>query len=291
MKEDKHQVITLAAVWECRFKRSLILLIICLATFTGMQAQCLDKDIFVNGEQIIYDVYFKWGVMMPKAGTASMTIKETTYKGTPAWNTYILINTSGMVDKFFSIRDTMQNYMTKENPRLIYSGKRTSEGGYYEMDDLNYTYSDHETFIHAVRKNLNRVRADTVFSGGGCVLDLLGALMYARMFDWEKITVGYQYPLQVGMGESLIKVNYRYEGQRIIERDNTKFRTRLFIIDIYDDAFTESKAAMEIWIGDDDNHVPIKIRAKLKIGAMETHYKSSEKLRHPLRCRIDLPKK
>lgn len=45
-----------------------------------------------------------------------------------------------------------------------------------------------------------------------------------------------------------------------------KYRTRHFYIDIYDDAFTQSKEAAEIWIGDDENHIPIKIRAKLKIG-------------------------
>jgi hypothetical protein len=184
----------------------------------------------------------------------------------------------------------MQNYLTKDKPRLLYSGKRTLEGGYYEMDDLSYSYKNNETHIHAIRKNRNRVKTDTVLVGGECVLDLLGSLMYARTFNWENFSAGHKYSLQVGMGKSLIHVSYRYEGQRIVERDKIKFRTRLFIVDIYDDAFTESKSAMEIWIGDDDNHIPVKIRAKLKIGAMETFYKSAQNLRYPLTCRIEMPK-
>lgn len=291
MKEDKHQV-AVQIVAVCHFKRIVTIIIILVAVLQGqIKGQCFENaDIFVDGEKITYDVYFKWGIMMPKAGTASLTVKETKYQGVPAWHTYILISTSGMVNKMFSIRDTMQNYMTKEKPRLLYSGKRTHEGGYYEMDDLTYTYKDNKTYIHAIRKNLNRVRADTVLVGGECVLDLLGSLMYARMFDWEKFSIGYEYPLQVGMGKSLINVSYRYEGQQIVERDNVKFRTRLFIVDIFDDAFTESKEAMEIWIGDDDNHIPVKIRAKLKIGAMEIYYKSAQNLRYPLTCRIEMPK-
>ncbi|MDH6305914.1 hypothetical protein M2459_002701 [Parabacteroides sp. PF5-5] len=291
MKEDRQKVeVPAAAVRECHFKRFSFVILCCLVGwFAQAQKQCLDLNVFAKGEQMEYDLYFKWGLLMPKAGTASMTIKDTNYKNTPAWHTFLLLNTSGMVDKVFSIRDTMQNFISKENPRLLYSGKRSYEGGYYEMDDLNYTYKDNKAHIHAVRKNLSRVRADTVLVAGECVLDLLGSFMFARSFDWTNIEVGVQYPLEVGMGKSLINVAYRYAGQRIIERGNVKYRTRLIIIDIYDDAFTESKEAMELWIGDDDNHLPIKMRAKLKIGAMEAYYKSSKNLRYPLNCRVEIP--
>lgn len=227
---------------------------------------------------------------MAKGGNASMTIKESTYNNTPAWHTHLLLNTSGMVDKAFRIRDTIENYATRERPRLLYSSKRTNEGGYYEKDSMTYTYKDNKTYIHSLRRNLNRVKVDTILIGGECVMDLLGSFMLVRSFAWENLDIGVSYPLEVGMGRYMIKVSYRYEGQRIIERDNIKFRTRLFIVDIYDEAFTESKEAMEIWIGDDDNHLPVKMRAKLKIGAMEAYYNSSKNLKHPLTCRIEMPK-
>ncbi|MDR1161462.1 MAG: DUF3108 domain-containing protein [Tannerellaceae bacterium] len=292
MKEDKHQAAAPAAIWECRFKRIAAIVMILTAILQGqIQGQCFeDATVFTNGEKTTYDVYFKWGLMMPKAGTASLTVKETTYQGTPAWHTHVLINSSGMVTTFFSIRDTMQNYLTKEKPRLLYSGKRTLEGGYYEMDDLTYSLKGDQTGIHAIRRSRTQVKTDTMLIGGACVLDLLGSLMYARTFNWENFSIGQGHSLQVSMGKSLIRVNYRYEGQRIVERDKVKFRTRLFIVDIYDEAFTESKEAMEIWIGDDNNHIPVKIRAKLKIGAMETYYRSAQNLRYPLTCRIEMPK-
>jgi hypothetical protein len=295
MKEDKHQA-AVPAARECHFKRIIVAILILTAFSQGHiqgqqeQGVCFnDATVFADGEKITYDVYFKWGIMTPKAGIATLAVKETKYQGVPAWNTCVLINSSGMVNTFFSIRDTIQNYLTKEKPRLLYSGKRTLEGGYYEMDDLAYSYKNNETYIHVMRKNHNRVKADTVLVSETCVLDLLGSLMYVRTFNWENFSAGHKYSLQVGMGKSLIHVNYRYEGQRIVERDKAKFRTRLFIVDIYDDAFTESKEAIEIWIGDDDNRIPVKIRAKLKIGAMETYYKSAQNLRYPLTCRIEMP--
>lgn len=228
---------------------------------------------------------------MPKAGNALMSVRESVYNNTPVWHTHLLINTSSFLDNFFKIRDTVENFTTRQNPRLLYSSKRSSEGGYYQVDNLTYTYRDNQTYVHSFRRNKNAVKIDTVLVGGDCVMDLLGSFLLARSFNWDDLDIGVSYPLQVGMGRSMIKVNYRYEGQRIVERDNVKYSTRLFIIDIYDDAFTESKEAMELWIGDDENHIPVKMRAKLKIGAMEAYYRSSRNLKYPLSCRIEIPKK
>ena len=57
------------------------------------------------------------------------------------------------------------------------------------------------------------------------------------------------------------------------------------------DSKNDAKEAAEVWIGDDENHIPVKIRAKLKIGAAEVYYKDSYNLRAPLTCRIVVQKK
>ena len=93
------------------------------------------------------------------------------------------------------------------------------------------------------------------------------------------------------VGRELVNARFRYTGQQIVEHKEAKFRTRHFYIDIYDEAFSQAKEAAEVWIGDDENHIPVKIRAKLKIGAAEVYYKDSYNLRAPLTCRIVVQKK
>lgn len=43
--------------------------------------------------------------------------------------------------------------------------------------------------------------------------------------------------------------------------------------------------------GKDSEEFPVKVRAKLKIGAAEVYYKDSYNLRAPLNCRIVVSKK
>ena len=93
--------------------------------------------------------------------------------------------------------------------------------------------------------------------------------------------------MTVAIGKDLVKISCRYQGQAVVERGNIKYRTLHFSVDIYDKAFTQTKAAAELWIGDDDNFIPVKIRSKLKIGYAEVHYRNASGLKAPLHCRIE----
>ena len=88
------------------------------------------------------------------------------------------------------------------------------------------------------------------------------------------------------MGHDLVKVNLRYHGPAVVERDKARYRTHHFSIDIHDDAFTQTRSAAELWVGDDENFLPIKIRAKLKIGYAEVYFRSAARLKAPMSCLV-----
>lgn len=274
---------------DCLFKCSLclLLMIVSFFSFPPSHAQCMrNNKVFHDGERVEFNLYYKWGILMTKGGKASMTFTTTDYETVPAWRSELLLSSSGMLDKVFRIRDTIINYTTREHPRLLFSTKRANEKGRYQIDNLTYTYKGDSTYVHAFRRDLKEVKADTILVGGNCVLDIVGCIVHARSFDWNDMVEGQPYYLQVAMGKNVIPISYRYEGQRIVEWEDTKYSTRYLVVDIYDDVFTQNKEALEIWLGDDRNKLPIKVRAKLRIGAMEAYYKDSSGLRYPLDSRI-----
>lgn len=259
----------------------------CLFSLLTIQAQQMP---LTHGERVNYDLYFKWGLLMPKAGLATLSVKESHFEGEPSWDYRLLFRSSGMIDKVFSMRDTLECVFSQES-RLLFSAKRTDDGGYYTVDDMCFDYKEQEKVaIRSRRFNRVSLRLDTTLVAEGHVFDMLGATMYLRALDWTDIQQNEEFPFQIAIGRDIVKARYRYAGQQIVEHGDAKYRTRLFYIDIYDEAFTQAKEAAEVWVGDDENHIPIKIRAKLKIGAAEVYYKESFNLRYPLRCRIVIPK-
>jgi hypothetical protein len=267
------------------------LLILCcgLVLPAGMAAQYLPQTLTLNaGEEVTYDVYFKWGILMSRAGEGQLTFNPSLYGGKRAWEYRLTFRTGKFFDSVYRMRDTIACYYSPDCA-LLYSSKHTNEGGYYLIDELTFSYPERgQTLVHSLRYTPERVKIDTTLSvASGYAFDMLGTLFFFRTLDWTHLKTGDVFPSTVVTGRDLIQVSYRYTGDEVVERDDLRYRTHHFFIDIYDSAFSQSKAAAEVWVGNDGNHLPLKVRSKLKIGYAEIHYRTSARLKMPLNCRME----
>jgi hypothetical protein len=235
------------------------------------------------GESVDYDVYFKWGLIMSRAGDATFSYNSDSSVDNASSCYYMLFKTTRFFDNFFKMRDTLNTYYNDRH-ELIYSLKCSDEGGYYYVDKLTFTHGKENTKIHSLRYTSSTVNIDTVITTESNITDLLGAVHYLRRLDRKKLKNGDTYPLSVVMGRNLVKMQFVYQNQAVVEIEKMKYDTHYFVINIYDEAFESSKMSAEVWVGDDDNFLPIKVRSKLKIGSVEVYYKESSNLAHPLTC-------
>lgn len=290
MKEDRREA--RAVTSGCRgFKRCTgIVFGLLLLGKALLYGQCeLDNSAFNPGEKIYYDVYFKWGLLMPKAGSAVMSLDETMFRGGKAIRQELTFRTTGLIEKAFSMRDTVSTYYTMKLQPLFYV-KHALENGYYVVDEMEFEYRDGKTYIPTKRYDRHRTKIDTVHIVDGCMLDILGVTMYLRSLNMDNVEIGDEFPTSFVMGRDVVQIRYRYVGQSIVERDERlKYRTLKFDMDVYDEAVSQTRSAFEIWISDDENRIPIKIRAKLKIGAAEAYFKKITGNRYPLDSEVVIP--
>ena len=114
MKVDHPHHRVAAAAWAaCAFKW----LFACVVVLYGSVAMA-QTPAFQANEQLDYDLYFKWGVVFSKAGSATFTVSDTTFEGEPAWRYHLLFRSSGIVEKLYRMRDTIcciaANSLTRE---------------------------------------------------------------------------------------------------------------------------------------------------------------------------------
>ncbi|MDR0575500.1 MAG: DUF3108 domain-containing protein [Tannerella sp.] len=269
-------------------KISFFLLFVCClhvtAQKTGMQSSAMSL-----GENSVYEAYFKWGLIMSRAGEASFSY-DRDHSVSGASSCYSLhFRTTKFFDNFFKMRDTISAYYDNDN-RLVYSIKKSDEGDYYSVDELKFKSEEENTKIHSRRYASSRIKIDTTLTVTGDVTDLLGVVYYLRGINRNKLRHGDTFPLTAAIGRDLVKMRFIYQNQSVVDRGNVKYNTCYFKIDIFDEAFESASASAEVWIGDDDNFLPIKVRAKLKIGYAEIYYKNSSNPAHPLKCRIEIKK-
>lgn len=282
----KHLLLPIKTALAVCASKGVLLLCVLLLQGRVAYAQTLS---FQANEEVDYELYYKWGLVFSKAGNATFKVTEGYFEGESAWQYSLLFRSAGIVEKLYRMRDTMECYYSKV-PRLLYSSKHSDEGDYYSVDELRFRYKPaNQVAIASRRYTLKKVKIDTLLVAEAPVSDMLGGTLYLRALAGGELRSGSDFPLTVAIGRDLVTLRFRYSGQRIVEHKGVKYRTRHFYIDIEDEAFEQPKAAAEVWIGDDANHIPVKVRAKLKLGAVEAYFKEGRNLRAPMDCRVVMP--
>jgi len=256
-------------------KKTLLFLISVTLATVGCSAQ--QEKTFEDGEFLSYDLHYKYGLLMLKAATADFSIKtdEGNNPSDPVYQAGLSFKTTSFFDRIFKIRDTLQsNFRMPFEP--LYSIRNVHEGNSdYREEIIFNTFTPDYSEARVIRATATRIKVDTVLHSENPAFDILSVLVFARAIDYDNIAKGYKFNITNFISNEAINIIARYEGTEKIEtRANKTYQTYKLNIDISDKAFKESKSAMEVWVSADAKRYPVKIKAKLKIGAGEAELAS-----------------
>ena len=230
---------------------------------------------------------------MMKAGTANYQVNNVLLDQKPVIKTALDFKTTSFFDKIYKIRDSLYSYLDTTDLYPVYHKRYVNEGGTHYLEQIFFSERNgNETKARIKRETKNIVKVDTVMKTELPGYDLLGIFAFARALDYNTLKLNESYNISSFVGKHLVNIKVRYKGQSIVEKSsNLKYNTFRLEIDILDDAFDSEKNAMEIWVSNDLNRVPIKIKAKLKIGAAEVFLNSHENLKYPFTSEIRIKKR
>lgn len=263
---------------NCRY---LLLLVAMLLTTANATAQCKFRNTaFKSGEYISYNLYFNWKFVWVKAGTASMSVVESNYRGRPAYRASLITRSSERVDQVFMMRDTLLCYNSTDMEPL-YFRKGAREGKRYYVDEVFYTYPGGKTRINQVReRNGNRDSKQETLSY--CVFDMMSIYLRARSFvptAWKK---GHVVDFPIVDGNSRTAGRLSYEGKTTVKADNgVRYRClKLAFLEKEDDG--SYKRIVDFFVTDDDNHLPVRLDLHLKFGSAKAFLVGMRGQRNPV---------
>jgi hypothetical protein len=147
-------------------------------------------------------------------------------------------------------------------------------------------FDSEQTQVYLKRFRPNRAMLDTFMTANAAGYDMLSMLLFVREWDYDAMAVGTATKIVIFFGADQTHITIRYTGKQTIEVGKHRYKTLKLNLDLVDKAFTTSKDAVEIWLGDDQNRAPIRIKAKLKIGAMEGELTGAKNLKYPFDAQI-----
>lgn len=245
----------------------LFLLLLITSTYTQIQAQCkVENNSFKEGEELTFDLYFKYGLLYTKAGNAQLSVSDVRYKGNDAYKLMLTANSVGAANTVYSLTDTLTSYTTKNLVPLAYT-KDAHEKKDYRTERATYSYSSGKVKLRNINKKNGKLRYDTTLVSTNCMYDFISIVYYARTFDYNKTKKGDQATVSFLSGRKKVNMTIEHQGyESVLANDGLKYNCIKLTLSINENAFEDKHEAMKVYITNDANHIPIRIESKLKIG-------------------------
>lgn len=251
-------------------KRIVLSILLMLSTLSVFPADGLfsGEYAFKGGERALYNLYYNLGPIWIHAGNVEFTVKERTEKEVGYFDFRVCGYTIRSFDKMYQIRDTFSVTTLREGLLPLRYSEVKHEDTYF--CDKRYRFDWKESGKDSkVYLNLNRrgkVTLDTLDVQKD-VLDLITTCYHFRSVDMSKLKKNEAIPFKMVFDNEIYELTLRYCGEESIKlRNKSKYKALKFKPEMITGDIFEDKDAMAVYVSNDENHVPLYIEAKIKVG-------------------------
>lgn len=116
--------------------------------------------------------------------------------------------------------------------------------------------------------------------------DMMSVVYYARTLNYSGMKKGETARVDFISGKKKVNMVIEYEGIETVEaNDNKNYSCIRLTLSIMDDAFSDKKEAMKVYITNDNNRMPVRLDSKLNIGSTRAMLKSYKGNRYPVQTK------
>lgn len=237
------------------------------------------KPAYQDGEWFKFRVHY--GLIT--AGYATLTVEDTTYNDTPVHHVKGYGETSGVSRWFFKVEDYYESYIDKETDLPYKFIRKIDEGGHTKDKIINFDQVNHKAHIFN-RKHNTRKTVDTKVS----VQDMVSAFYYLRNhIDSKNLKVGDETTLTMFFDSENYPFKLRFLGREVMKTEFGKIRCLKFRPLVQSGRVFKEQESLTVWVSDDDNKVPIRIKASLAVGSLKADLQEFKGLKHSFKIVVD----
>jgi hypothetical protein len=236
----------------------LPLLTICCCVFNSSAQKSYSINVkmpFRNGESIKYELYY--GPIT--GGYATGIIKKERFENKEVFHTSMVAKTSGLADLLFNITDIYESYFDTGSGLPYKSIRNIQEGSYKQFIEVQF---DHEkNNLISSKSGLHKVSP--------AVHDILSAFYYFRSMNYNELKEGEIITIQTYFGDEIFILKICYRGKDVVKTGLGNISCYRFApVTEVGRAFA-SEDDMTIWISNDANHLPVRVKMNLRVGSIK----------------------
>ena len=258
--------------------KKLILLIILFTTTIsfGQSVRNLiseKKSAFQSGEWLKFRMSYS---NFLNAGYSTLEVKNTENKGQEAFHVLGKGKSTGLVSLFFKVEDDYQTFMYKETLQPYRFIRKINEGGHTKNQEI---FFDHNTKLATVNNYKHKTVEKHPISSN--IQDMLSALYFLRNQDLSNLKKGDNIELQMFMDDEIYAFKLQFLEKEIIKTKFGKIKAIAFRPLVQAGRVFKEQESVTVWISDDDNKIPLLIKASLAVGSLRADLDAFKGLTHP----------
>jgi hypothetical protein len=178
-------------------------------------------------------------------------------------------------DWAYKVRDKFETFIDHEALAPQSYNKSVQEDNYTDNDLVNFKHP---------KKKLYGVKG--ILEMPVYTHDVISSLYYVRNIDFSKAKVGDKYPLDVYLDNKIYNLGFKYAGKETINTDIGKVKCLKFIPTLVVDRVFKDQDDMTVWISDDENKIPIRVKAKIMVGSIKVDLTSYSGLKNEFKALV-----
>ncbi len=258
---------------NCTMKKLVLIILI----LTSLAFDTQKEDAFGTGEYFKFRIHY--GIV--NAGYATLEIKDATINNKKVHHAIGKGYTTGMSKFFFKVEDLYESYFDKETGSPYRYIRKIDEGGYTKNQEGIFNQAENRVLV----KDYKRKSEKTIIITDN-VQDIISSFYYLRNHpNIDKLKSGDAITIDMFFDEEITKFKLKYIGRQDITTKFGTVSTMVFKPLVQTGRVFKEKESVTLWITDDDNKVPVRIKADLAVGSLKADLDEYKGLKNPFKVK------
>jgi hypothetical protein len=219
-----------------------------------------DLNAYKEGESLKYRI--SYGIL--NAGIATLEVQNHIEKNDTLFHVKGKGWTTGMVNLFFPVLDIYETYIDKQTKKPVHFIRKINEGGYKKDKEIYFNYEDLQANVVNHKHNTEKL-----YSIENDIQDMLSTLYYLREKNFDSLSIGDEIAVNMFFDQEIYKTNIILVKREVIKTNFGKVKTLVLKPSVVAGRVFNDKETVTFWITDDQNKIPIKIKASILVGSIK----------------------
>ena len=222
--------------------------------------------------------YFKFKIHYGffNAGFATLNLQTDMYQQKKMFHAIGKGWTTGISSWFMEVDDHYESYFDSSNRPYKFI-RKIDEGGYTKDKKLFFNHSEKKVSVVDIKKNKKQT-----FSIPETVQDMVSVFYYLRNYNTSNLKPGDVIVVNMFFDEEVYPFKLKLIGRTTLKTKFGKIKSLIFRPIVQSGRVFKEDESLTVWISDDQNKMPLLIKAKLLVGSLKASLIEYKGLKYPV---------